>query len=100
MTIFETNRWIYYIYHTNGTKLQKTYYEDNHLMATTDYSGMFVYKDDYIDYIQTSDGRLKWDDLHHLFYAEYFITDHLGIVKDVIATEGLVVRKERKINYV
>ncbi len=55
-------------------------------MRTTDCSGMFIYKDDHIDYIQTSEGRLKWDDHDHLFYAEYFIKDHLGNVRDVITT--------------
>lgn len=55
-------------------------------MSTTDYSGMFVYKDEHVDYINTSEGRLKWDDQHHLFYAEYFIKDHLGNVRNVITT--------------
>jgi len=62
------------------------YYEDNRLMETTDYSGMFVYKDGHVDYIQTSEGRMYWDNNHHLFYAEYFIKDHLGNVRDVITT--------------
>jgi len=60
--------------------------KDNRLMETTDYSGMFVYKDGHVDYIQISEGRMYWDNQHHLFYAEYFITDHLGNVRDVITT--------------
>jgi RHS repeat-associated protein len=56
-------------------------------METTDYSGMFVYKDDHIDYINTSEGRLKWDAHNHLFYAEYFIKDHLGNVRSVITSD-------------
>jgi len=83
---FENNRRIYYLYDANGTKLQKTYYEDNRLMETTDYSGIFVYKDGHVDYIQTSEGRMYWDNNHHLFYAEYFIKDHLGNVRSVITT--------------
>jgi RHS repeat-associated protein len=55
-------------------------------METTDYSGMFVYKDGHVDYFQTSEGRMYWDNNHHLFYAEYFIKDHLGNVRDVITT--------------
>jgi RHS repeat-associated protein len=47
---------------------------------------MFVYKDDHIDYIQTSEGRMKWDDHDSLFYAEYFIKDHLGNVREVLTT--------------
>lgn len=76
-----------YIYDANGTKLRKYYYEDNRLMSTTDYMGMFVYKDYHIDYIQTSEGHLKWNDHDSLFYAEYFIKDHLGNVRDVITTD-------------
>jgi len=55
-------------------------------METTDYSGIFVYKDGHVDYIQTSEGRMYWDNNHHLFYAEYFIKDHLGNVRSVITT--------------
>ncbi|MCK9400688.1 MAG: RHS repeat-associated core domain-containing protein [Bacteroidales bacterium] len=83
----ENNRRIYYLYDANGTKLQKTYYEDNRLMETTDYSGMFVYKDQHIDFILTSEGRLKWDDHDEIFYAEYFIKDHLGNVRSVVSSD-------------
>jgi RHS repeat-associated protein len=48
---------------------------------------MFVYKDDHIDYIQTSEGRMKWDDGDSLFYAEYFIKDHLGNVRAVVTPD-------------
>jgi RHS repeat-associated protein len=83
----ENNRRIYYIYDANGTKLRKYYYEDNRLMETTDYSGMFIYKDDHLDYILTPEGRLKWDDHINQFYAEYFIKDHLGNVRSVITSD-------------
>jgi len=33
-----------------------------------------------------AESRLKWDDQDSLFYAEYFIKDHLGNVRDVITT--------------
>jgi len=82
----ENNRRIYYLYDANGTKLRKYFYEDNRLIETTDYSGIFVYTDDQIDYIQTNEGRLKWDNHDSLFYAEYFIKDHLGNVRDVLTT--------------
>jgi RHS repeat-associated protein len=55
-------------------------------METTDYSGMFVYKDGHIDYIQTPEGRLKWDDQDGIFYAEYYIKDHLGNVRSVVTS--------------
>jgi RHS repeat-associated protein len=56
-------------------------------METTDYYGMFVCTNDHIDYILTSEGRLKYNDHDHQFYAEYFIKDHLGNVRDVITTD-------------
>jgi RHS repeat-associated protein len=56
-------------------------------METTDYSGMFVYKDGHIDYIQTSEGRLKWNNITHLYYAEYYIKDHLGNVRAVVTSD-------------
>lgn len=76
-----------YIYDANGTKLRKYLYEDNRLMETTDYSGMFIYIDDHLDNILTSEGRMKFDDHDNLFYAEYFIKDHLGNVRTVITTD-------------
>ncbi|NTW26339.1 MAG: RHS repeat-associated core domain-containing protein, partial [Lentimicrobium sp.] len=83
----ENNRRIYYIYDANGTKLRKYFYEDNRLIETTDYSGMFIYIDDHLDNILTSEGRMKFDDHDSLFYAEYFIKDHLGNVRTVITTD-------------
>jgi RHS repeat-associated protein len=56
-------------------------------MSTTDYSGMFIYSDDHLDNILTSEGRLKWNDHDSLFYAEYFIKDHLGNVRTVVTTD-------------
>jgi RHS repeat-associated protein len=56
-------------------------------METTDYSGMFVYQDDHLEYILTPEGRLKWDDHVNQFYAEYFIKDHLGNVRTVITSD-------------
>ena len=83
----ENNRRITYLYDANGTKLRKCYYEDNHLMSTTNYYGNFVFKDDDINYILTGDGRLKYNNHDYQFYAEYFIKDHLGNVRDVITTD-------------
>ncbi|HOX79153.1 MAG TPA: RHS repeat-associated core domain-containing protein [Bacteroidales bacterium] len=56
-------------------------------METTDYYGSFVYTDDHLDYIQTSEGRLKWNAQDHAFNAEYFIRDHLGNIRSVITTD-------------
>jgi RHS repeat-associated protein len=56
-------------------------------MSTTDYSGIFNYTDNHLDYILTSEGRLKWNDHDHLFYAEYFIKDHLGNVRSIISSD-------------
>jgi len=83
----ENNKRITFLYDANGTKLRKCYYEDNHLMSTTNYYGNFVFKDDHINYILTCEGRLKYNDHDQLFYAEYFIKDHLGNVRDVITTD-------------
>jgi RHS repeat-associated protein len=84
---FENSKKITYLYDANGTKLRKCYYEDGHLMETTDYYGMFVCKDDHIDYILTAEGRLKFNGHNYQFYEEYFIKDHLGNVRDVITTD-------------
>jgi RHS repeat-associated protein len=56
-------------------------------METTDYSGLFIYKNDHLEYILTPEGRLKWDDHVNQFYAEYFIKDHLGNVRSVITSD-------------
>ena len=84
---FENHKRITFLYDANGAKLRKCYYEDNHLMETTDYYGNFVYTDDHLDYILTSEGRLKWNDQDHAFNAEYFIRDHLGNIRSVITTD-------------
>ena len=76
-----------YLYDANSTKLQKKYYEDNRLMETTDYSGVFIYKDHQLDHILTDEGRLKWNDHDSIFHAEYFIKDHLGNVRSVISSD-------------
>ena len=47
---------------------------------------MFIYKDDHLDCILTSEGRLKPNDQNRIFYAEYFIKDHLGNVRSVISS--------------
>jgi RHS repeat-associated protein len=82
---FENNRRIYYLYDANGIKLKKTYYEDNRLMTTTDYSGMFIYKDGHIEYALTAEGRMKRA-TNGTYNAEYFIKDHLGNVRVVFST--------------
>ena len=47
---------------------------------------MFISTDDHLDHILTEEGRMKWDDHDSLFYAEYFIKDHLGNVRTVLTT--------------
>jgi RHS repeat-associated protein len=84
---FENNRRIHYFYDANGIKLRKEYYEDNRLVERTDYSGMFIYTDDHIDYILTSEGRLKVSEYTSEFIPEYFIKDHLGNVRAVVSSE-------------
>lgn len=80
---FENNKQIRYIYDASGTKIRKKYYEDNRLMHTVDYVGTIVYRDGHIDYILTSEGRLKRDtsSYENIFHPEYFLKDHLGNVR-------------------
>jgi len=61
------------------------YYEDNNLMETTDYSGMFIYKDGHIDHVITSEGRMKRA-TSGIYTADYFLKDHLGNVRVVYST--------------
>jgi RHS repeat-associated protein len=56
-------------------------------METTDYSGMFIYKDDHLEYILTNEGRIKLDGHLNQSYPEYFIKDHLGNVRTVITSD-------------
>ncbi|MBP6871378.1 MAG: RHS repeat-associated core domain-containing protein [Bacteroidales bacterium] len=77
----ENNHRITYLYDANGTKLRKCYYEDNHLMETTDYYGSFVYRDENPDHILMPEVAPPpcgggWEG-----------ADHLGNIRSVITTD-------------
>jgi RHS repeat-associated protein len=67
-----------YSYMANGTKIASKYIY-NSTSIKTEYIGPFVYKNDILDYIITSEGRAIFSG--GVFSYEYHIKDHLGNVR-------------------
>jgi RHS repeat-associated protein len=68
-----------YTYMANGTKIASKYVY-NSTSIKTEYIGPFVYKNDVVDYIITSEGRAVFSGGNFSYY-EYQIKDHLGNVR-------------------
>ncbi len=68
---------IYYIYDASGQKLKKEVYDS---IYQTDYwyIGDIIYKDNTLDYILTSEGRIAFNESADSYQYEYFLKDHLG----------------------
>ncbi len=73
---------IEFTYDASGVKLRK-YIEDSE--TTTDYAGNFVYIDDQLAYILTSEGRIVPLDTDYNY--EYHLTDHLGNTRVVFLVD-------------
>jgi RHS repeat-associated protein len=79
-------------YTAAGTKIKETVYTAGILTHTTDYSGAFVYKDNWLAYILTPEGRIVIPQptggaasgkalTAASYYYEYQLKDHLGNVR-------------------
>jgi RHS repeat-associated protein len=78
-------------YTAAGTKIKETIYTAGILTHTTDYSGAFVYKDNWLAYILTPEGRIVIPQptgspsgkalTAASYYYEYQLKDHLGNVR-------------------
>lgn len=79
------SRWIFYTYDAVGNKLQQRLYLEGTPGKETDYCGSFVYEDGNLIYILTSEGRLVPNAAGTGFVQEYFIKDHLGNTRMVLA---------------
>jgi RHS repeat-associated protein len=67
---------ILYLYDAAGRKLRKATRRDYNPTHTTDYVGSFVYVDNELQYLITSEGRVVVDGSNYEY--QYFLKDHLG----------------------
>ncbi len=95
------NNYIEYVYDAAGIKLQQKVFRNANLEKETDYVGNYVYENGSLAYILTDDGRMVADPVAEpveapgvtTFKYEYFIKDHLGNTRAVVAdndNNGLV----------
>ena len=85
--VFDNHHRITYLYDATGQKLKKQYYQEEHLMHTMDYSGIFEYRDNHIDHVLTTEGRLLRLEAGQ-YRADYFLKDHLGSVRICFSDES------------
>jgi RHS repeat-associated protein len=76
---FGSGKKILYLYDANGVKLRKTVENSPGYPVTTDYSGMFVYTDNSLDFFFPDEGKATR--LDNLFRLDYAIKDHLGSIR-------------------
>ncbi|OJJ23398.1 hypothetical protein BKI52_03290 [marine bacterium AO1-C] len=78
--VFNNNRSIRYVYDAAGIKLQKII-NDAGTLTTTDYLGNFIYENDELQFLHTTEGRIlgpgQLGDNPNFVY-EYHYKDHLG----------------------
>ena len=67
---------ILYLYDAASRKLRKATRRDYNPTHTTDYVGSFVYVDNELQYLITSEGRVVVDGSNYEY--QYFLKDHLG----------------------
>jgi RHS repeat-associated protein len=67
-------------YNAIGTKLQSRIYKGGNIVRTTDFIGAFLYENNELQSIRTSEGRVLTPKLtnHTTFVYEYHYKDHLG----------------------
>ena len=84
---------INYVYSTTGTKLRKQTIIGGSDAIKTDYIGIFVYEEDELQFIQTSEGRLVPNE-NGGFKYEYAIKDHLGNTRVMFDETGEVLQDQ------
>jgi len=80
---------IYYLYDATGNKLRKQTETNGAIVATTDYFGNFVYEDNELKYILTTEGRIVPTEKGEFDY-QYFIKDHLGNTRVLFNNDGIL----------
>ncbi len=88
----ETKR-IEYTYTADGSKLRKQTVIGETDAIKTDYLDSFIYENDEISFIQTSEGRLVPNDNGEFDY-EYTLKDHLGNTRVMFSQTGEILQDE------
>lgn len=85
---FDTGSYIEYVYDATGTKLQKKVNNAaSNTVTITKYKSGFVYENDVLQFMATSEGYLKWTNGNSSYVYQY--KDHLGNVR--VSYEGRMV---------
>jgi RHS repeat-associated protein len=84
---------INYIYSVDGIKLRKSITSNGVPQTKTDYSGSFVYENDQLLYIFTSEGRIV-PNINGGFSYEYALKDHLGNTRIMFTDKGEVIQDQ------
>ncbi|MEO9966197.1 MAG: DUF6443 domain-containing protein [Reichenbachiella sp.] len=87
---YDANKYMEYTYAASGAKVAQTVVE-NGVTSVTDYLGGFLYKDDVLQIISHSQGRIvaEYDEAQVFqgYEYQYHLTDHLGNVRVTFKTE-------------
>ncbi|WP_293299880.1 glycoside hydrolase family protein [Pedobacter sp. UBA4863] len=75
------------IYDANGVLLRKEINSDNAQLTSYKYWGPFVYRNDSLLYMLHEHGRTRVVVDSNKYYNDFFVKDHLGNVRGVIAQE-------------
>ena len=81
---------LYYTYLSDGTKIEVCGYDDN---EPTRYAGSLVYNDGTFESASFGGGRIVGTNNGANSEVHYFLTDHLGSVRQVVAADGSVIEQ-------
>jgi RHS repeat-associated protein len=87
------NNEINYLYTVNGQKLMKQTRTDFAVEQTIDYVGNFVYEDNVLKYILTSEGRVLANSGGNFEY-QYSLKDHLGNTRITFNQNGEIIQED------
>jgi RHS repeat-associated protein len=82
---FDNGNELHFVYDAAGAKLTQKIYKGGSLKDYTDYVGGFIYENDSLRLIASSEGRIVVDHIANDFSYDYqyYLTDHLGNVRVV-----------------
>lgn len=80
--VFTGDHKVNYLYDASGRKLRMTITYADHTVETFNYSGGVIYHDQDLESIEFGVGRVVKKPDHH-FYYQYYMTDHLGNIRQV-----------------
>ena len=81
---------LYYTYLSDGTKIEVCGYDDN---EPTRYAGSLVYNDGTFESASFGGGRIVGTNNGANSEVHYFLTDHLGSVRQVVSGDGSVIEQ-------